>query len=98
MSVTRKPGGEDEDEDEDDGRDPVTHSLSMLSVSHLVVCGTICNMHFDFSPYNGSVHPASLTTVAFFAKRTCFCVLLPDLFALIVHRDRKCSYRSLTSQ
>ena len=32
MSVTRKPGGEDEDEDEDDGRDPVTHSLSMPSI------------------------------------------------------------------
>ena len=36
------------------------HFSSICKVSHFVFSGTICKIHFDFSPYNGSEQPFSI--------------------------------------
>jgi hypothetical protein len=69
------------------------HCLSICNVGPFTLCGTILIIHLDFLPYSGSVHPFSF----FFLFFNVF-VNLKILGFSSVHRDLKCSYRSLTSQ
>jgi hypothetical protein len=68
------------------------HFLSIFKDGPFSFWGTIFITHFDLVPYKGSVHPFSLRFFVWYFLN------LNNLGFSSVHRDRKCSYLSLTSQ